>query len=65
MRPKKRRRTISPEKARAAAMGCYTGTPPAAEHHRCGNRREKRTGVKAPGRHRAVCEAKHKCAKEG
>jgi hypothetical protein len=48
MRPRKRRRTASPEKARAAAMGCNTGTPP-ADHHRCENRREKRTGVKASG----------------
>jgi hypothetical protein len=63
MRPKERRRAVSPDKARAAAMGCYTGTPP-VDHHRCENRREKRTKIKAPGRNHAVCKAKYKVAKE-
>ena len=65
MKPKKHRITVSPEKARAAAMGCYTGTTPAAEHHRRGSCGKDRTGNKSSGGTGATCEVRQRTAKSG
>ena len=64
MSPKKRHRTVDPEKTRAAAIGCCTGTPP-AESCGCGSRGTDRTGNKSPGGTCAACETKQRTAKGG
>jgi hypothetical protein len=62
---KKRRRTVSPEKARAAAMGIYAGPAIPAEPCCCGGYGKDRTGNKSSGGKGAACETKQRAEKGG